>query len=735
MGYLNEVQLLLNYYADQHVKDLDGITPRDIAIKANNLDIVHLFVKAEGDGISIEPASTRFFVVRPESKKYAEELVDGILSKTEPNIHKTYTNEATFTDKFVASEKLLVRTRKSVNVQNNHGNSPLIEAANTENIDIIKLLLNRGAYIDIQNKQGSTALHIAISNKIFTNAELLLDAGADLNIVDQYNNTPLHLAIFFEHFHAAKLLLNKGASLNIPNFFGCTPLHFAIAKGDIKITQLLLAKEIVRLLLDNGVDINCQDNFGYTPLHLAIMKEDRNTVNMLLERGSNFNIIDKSGNTPLDTARLKALERITKELSKRETSTAVQFTGDYVIMHMHTLNNNFNIIKLLLQKGAISRSSGVQSNIDVVKVRLDQGTDTEGNLPSIYDALAISDENIIKVLMDKLNNVKNISETDSLIEEVSKRDENHTTPDRNSYPDVADNGGNDHLNNSPEGLDKFELHLNSDHDVAAFQRAICEGNIDIKGAISRSSGVQSNIDVVKVRLDQGTDTEGNLPSIYDALAISDENIIKVLMDKLNNVKNISETDSLIEEVSKRDENHTTPDRNSYPDVADNGGNDHLNNSPEGLDKFELHLNSDHDVAAFQRAICEGNIDIVESFLHSGMNVNIQFENGKTPLRLAASLIPIALQSFVQRTYVHIVLVIKTSFSVFFVSFLFEPYYPYPASVYWLSVQTPPRGDGCVLGESHGKPFHPRRNRPETVGELINADVNHVDQFDQWFPIL
>lgn len=32
-------------------------------------------------------------------------------------------------------------------------------------------------------------------------------------------------------------------------------------------------------------------------------------------------------------------------------------------------------------------------------------------------------------------------------------------------------------------------------------------------------------------------------------------------------------------------------------------------------------------------------------------------------------------------------------------------------------------DGCVLGKSHRKPFHVRTDRPQAVGELINADVN------------
>ena len=41
-------------------------------------------------------------------------------------------------------------------------------------------------------------------------------------------------------------------------------------------------------------------------------------------------------------------------------------------------------------------------------------------------------------------------------------------------------------------------------------------------------------------------------------------------------------------------------------------------------------------------------------------------------------------------------------------------------------------DGCVLGKSHRKPFHPRLDRPNEVGELINADVNGpmtVDSID------
>ncbi|KAL7296839.1 hypothetical protein TKK_0010234 [Trichogramma kaykai] len=32
-------------------------------------------------------------------------------------------------------------------------------------------------------------------------------------------------------------------------------------------------------------------------------------------------------------------------------------------------------------------------------------------------------------------------------------------------------------------------------------------------------------------------------------------------------------------------------------------------------------------------------------------------------------------------------------------------------------------DGCVLGKSHRKPFHPRQKRSQQVGELINSDVN------------
>jgi ankyrin repeat protein len=66
----------------------------------------------------------------------------------------------------------------------------LIRAAQNNNLEIVKLLLNVGADIDKQTKSGDTALIIAANNDNNREIiELLLDYGADEFILDDDNES------------------------------------------------------------------------------------------------------------------------------------------------------------------------------------------------------------------------------------------------------------------------------------------------------------------------------------------------------------------------------------------------------------------------------------------------------------------------------------------------------------------------------------------------------------------
>ena len=74
------------------------------------------------------------------------------------------------------------------------GGKFIIAAAEYENWDLVRILLEKGVDVNSRNECGETALHIAVKNEFITPVKMLLEAGADVNIVDSYRLTPLKMA-------------------------------------------------------------------------------------------------------------------------------------------------------------------------------------------------------------------------------------------------------------------------------------------------------------------------------------------------------------------------------------------------------------------------------------------------------------------------------------------------------------------------------------------------------------
>ena len=91
----------------------------------------------------------------------------------------------------------------------------------TENLEIIELLLNKGADVNGKDDNDDTPLHLSINRNI---SELLIEHGADVNVKDSFGSTPLHSIIFNEDKDWVALLITNGADLNLMNEEGQTPL-------------------------------------------------------------------------------------------------------------------------------------------------------------------------------------------------------------------------------------------------------------------------------------------------------------------------------------------------------------------------------------------------------------------------------------------------------------------------------------------------------------------------------
>jgi ankyrin repeat protein len=161
-----------------------------------------------------------------------------------------------------------------------YDDTPLMEAAKSNRLDLVGLLLANGADVNAKNTAGFTALSQAVEfgGKGKDLAGLLVANGADVNVKDSMDNTPLHDAAMAGYEEAAAVLLAKGADPNAKGYKGNTPLHDVAATGS-------WSKSLAELLLARGADVNARNDEGLTPLAMAIRSNHTEIADLLRQHG------------------------------------------------------------------------------------------------------------------------------------------------------------------------------------------------------------------------------------------------------------------------------------------------------------------------------------------------------------------------------------------------------------------------------------------------------------------
>lgn len=108
--------------------------------------------------------------------------------------------------------KPLLRASASVNLQDNRGHTPLMEATALNTPDAVLLLLARGADPNLPNHQGATPLHHGVRHNSHEALDILLVNRVNASIQDRSKRTVLHWAA--ESADSKTLGLLKKARLN-----------------------------------------------------------------------------------------------------------------------------------------------------------------------------------------------------------------------------------------------------------------------------------------------------------------------------------------------------------------------------------------------------------------------------------------------------------------------------------------------------------------------------------------
>ena len=136
--------------------------------------------------------------------------------------------------------EFLISNRADVNARDWGGETPLHEAVELGEIEIVKSLISKGADASARNQDGETPLHLALSaldekyfedDEYFDLAKFLVANGADVNATDDKGNTLLHWAAESGSVTITSFLVDNGAKLNERNSKGMTPLSVATGKA------------------------------------------------------------------------------------------------------------------------------------------------------------------------------------------------------------------------------------------------------------------------------------------------------------------------------------------------------------------------------------------------------------------------------------------------------------------------------------------------------------------------
>lgn len=136
----------------------------------------------------------------------------------------------------------ILRSLNSIDINIlNDDKENLLHEAIAHNSKCATILLERGINIDQQTRDGATPLHYAADLQQFDLAKKIIEKGCQINLLDKHGNNPLWYAVFGAKgkYKLVDLLVKNGADPLSKNKAGRSPLDFAKQIKDEELIKIL----------------------------------------------------------------------------------------------------------------------------------------------------------------------------------------------------------------------------------------------------------------------------------------------------------------------------------------------------------------------------------------------------------------------------------------------------------------------------------------------------------------
>jgi ankyrin repeat protein len=204
------------------------------------------------------------------------------------------------------------------NQMDDFGFTPIHMAARSGNIEVVRLLIDRGLDPGVPSDSGYTALMFAAYHGHESVVQIILQHLVDRPYV-HYRSTAwvLTSALILASVAGRKRLVAKLLSAVPSTSYDTAPIHNALAHA-----VMHGHTEVARVLLQSGIGPNIKDShYGQSVLSLAVAHGNESTVQVLLDHGADPNIEDaNSGHTPLSHAIRRGYAKIAAKLIEKGAS-------------------------------------------------------------------------------------------------------------------------------------------------------------------------------------------------------------------------------------------------------------------------------------------------------------------------------------------------------------------------------------------------------------------------------
>jgi ankyrin repeat protein len=251
-GSDKSVKLLLEHGADANFCDKNGDNLILLAAKKANWDALKVLIEDVKllNSININACDSQGRTALYYAISFHKTMLPSMRSCT------YITNEA--------SIKLLLEHGADTNCCNhNNCDTPLLLAAQKNNWEAVKLLVDKSENINARDSKGNTALHYAASNGQEDVIPLLIQNGADLTIKDNKGITPMQIAIKKQDFKTALLIYEKYIEL---------PSNQHTLNADLVLQE---TQQFITILEDHPISVMLKTLYSYKPKNIKSAATNR----------------------------------------------------------------------------------------------------------------------------------------------------------------------------------------------------------------------------------------------------------------------------------------------------------------------------------------------------------------------------------------------------------------------------------------------------------------------------